>query len=237
MTKRVLMAIEDYALIGDTRTAALVSRSGSIDWLCLPRFDSGACFAALLGDARHGRWSIHPSPAKGTVRATRRKYRGDTLVLETELTTDTGVVRLVDCMPPDEDIPNLVRLVEGVEGEVAMEMELIIRFDYGWVVPWVTRAEGGLQALGGPDALTLRTPVEHHGEDRTTKADFKVRAGERVPFVLSWHPSNTPDPGPLDAVAAIAGAESWWTKWSARVAAADDRRRARAAADHVWRRR
>jgi GH15 family glucan-1,4-alpha-glucosidase len=208
------MPIEDYALIGDTRTAGLVSRSGSIDWLCLPRFDAGACFAALLGDPRHGRWAIHP--VEGSVRATRRRYREGTLVLETEFTTDTGVVRLVDCMPPDEDIPNVVRLVEGVEGEVAMRMELVIRFDYGWVVPWVRKIDGALRALGGPEALTLRTPVEHHGQDRTTVADFRVRAGEQIPFVLSWHPSNASDSGPIDAVSAIASAEAWWKRWCAR---------------------
>ncbi len=208
------MRIEDYAIIGDTRTAGLVSRAGSIDWLCLPRFDSGACFASLLGEPRHGRWSIHPED--GSLRETRRRYRGDTLVLETELVTNTGVARLVDCMPPDEDIPNVVRLVEGVEGEVALRMELIIRLDYGWVVPWVRTVEGVLHAVAGPDALTLRTPVEHHGEDRTTVANFTVRQGEQVPFVLSWHPSHLPDPGPLDALEAIARAEVWWKAWSSR---------------------
>jgi GH15 family glucan-1,4-alpha-glucosidase len=206
--------IEDYALIGDTRTAGLVSREGSIDWLCLPRFDSGACFAALLGNARHGRWYLHP--AGDGVRDTRRRYRPGTLVLETELTTDSGVARVVDCMPPDEDIPNVVRMVEGVEGEVAMHMELVVRFDYGWVIPWVRKIEGVLHAVGGPDALTLRTPVKHHGHDHTTVADFTVRAGERVPFVLTWHPSHTPIPEGVDAAAAIAGAEVWWREWSER---------------------
>jgi GH15 family glucan-1,4-alpha-glucosidase len=207
------MAIEDYALIGDTRTAGLVSRSGSLDWLCLPRFDSGACFASLLGEPRHGRWSIHP--ADGALRATRRRYRENTLVLDTEFVVDGGVARVVDCMPPGEDIPNVVRLVEGLEGEVAMRMELIIRFDYGWVVPWVRTIDGVLHAVGGPDALALRTPVAHHGENLKTVAEFTVRAGERVPFVLSWHPTNTSDPGPIDAVAAIAAAEAWWRRWSA----------------------
>ena len=208
------MAIEDYALIGDTRTAGLVSRSGSIDWLCLPRFDSGACFASLLGEPRHGRWSIHP--IDGSVCSTRRRYRDDTLVLETELVTETGIVRVVDCMPPGEDIPNVVRLVEGVEGEVSMRMELIVRFDYGWIVPWVRTIEGVLHAVGGPDALILRTPVRHHGENLMTVADFEVRRGERVPFVLTWHPSNAPEPGPLDVDAVISDAEAWWKKWSAR---------------------
>jgi len=208
------MPIEDYALIGDTRTAGLVSKAGSIDWLCLPRFDAAACFAALLGEPRHGRWSLHPTD--GSVRSTRRRYRKDTLVLETEFVTDAGVVRVVDCMPPGEDIPNVVRVVEGVEGEVAMRMDLTIRFDYGWVVPWVRTVGSVLRAVAGPDALTLRTPVAHHGENLTTVAEFNVRAGERVPFVLAWHPSNAADPGPLDAEAEIARAEAWWMQWSAR---------------------
>jgi GH15 family glucan-1,4-alpha-glucosidase len=207
-------SIEDYALIGDTRTAALVSKQGSIDWLCLPRFDAGACFAALLGDARHGRWSLRP--AGDTVRGARRRYRPGTLVLETELTTDTGVVRIVDCMPPDEDIPNVVRIVEGVAGEVAMSMELVVRFDYGWVVPWVRNLDGVWHAVGGPDALALHTPVAHHGRGHTTVADFVVRRGERIPFVLTWHPSHTPIPEPIDAAAAIADAEAWWRRWSGR---------------------
>ncbi|HEU5075330.1 MAG TPA: glycoside hydrolase family 15 protein [Polyangiaceae bacterium] len=205
------MAIEDYALIGDMRTAALVSRAGSIDWLCLPRFDSGACFASLLGEPRHGRWSLHP--IDGSLRDTHRRYRGDTLVLETEFATDTGVVRVIDCMSPEEEIPNVIRLVEGVAGEVRMHMELIIRFDYGSVVPWVRRVAGVLHAVGGPDALTLRTPIEHRGENLTTTADFTVHQGERVPFVLSYHPSHTPAPAPVDAALAIEAAEDWWRTW------------------------
>jgi GH15 family glucan-1,4-alpha-glucosidase len=210
------LPIEDYAIIGDTRTAALVGNTGSIDWLCLPRFDSGACFAALLGDPRHGRWLLAPAgdgPARG-----RRRYRENTLVLETEFTTSTGAVRVVDCMPPDEDIPNLIRLVEGVRGEVRMRMELIMRFDYGWVVPWVRSIDGQFRAVGGPDALALRTPVETHGENFTTVAEFTVRAGERVPFVLSWHHSNEAPPPPIDAAAAIDQAEKWWRQWSDRCA-------------------
>lgn len=206
------MAIEDYALIGDTRTAALVSKTGSIDWLCLPRFDSRACFASLLGDPRHGRWSLHP--VDGSVREIHRRYRDGTLVLETEFVTDTGVVRIVDCMPPDEDIPNVVRLVEGVRGTVSMHMELIIRFDYGWLVPWVQTLVGVLHAVGGPDALALRTPIEHHGENLTTVAEFKVHEGERVPFVLTWHPSHLPEPAPIDAEASIEAAEAWWRSWT-----------------------
>ncbi|MDQ3264131.1 MAG: glycoside hydrolase family 15 protein [Myxococcota bacterium] len=201
--------IEDYALIGDTRTAALVGRDGSIDWLCLPRFDSGACFAALLGDPHHGRWSL--APVQGG--QSQRRYRPDTLVLETTFQTRGGKVRVVDCMPPDEEIPNLVRLVEGVEGEVRMRLELVIRFDYGWVVPWVTQTDGMLRAVGGPDALVLRTPVPTHGENLTTVAEFTVRAGEQVPFVLSWHRSTQPPPPAVDASAAVAAAEAWWRGW------------------------
>jgi GH15 family glucan-1,4-alpha-glucosidase len=210
------VAIEDYALIGDLRTAALVSRTGSVDWLCLPRFDSGACFASLLGEPRHGRWSLHP--ADGPVKSMRRRYREGTLVLETEFATNVGLVRVVDCMPPEEGVPNLIRLVEGVEGEVAMRMELIIRFDYGWIVPWVRTVEGVLRAEAGPDALTLRTPVEHHGENLTTIAHFTVHKGERVPFVLSWHSSSAPDPGPIEVDSAIHNTEAWWRAWSNRCA-------------------
>lgn len=203
--------IEDYALIGDTRTVGLVSKTGSIDWLCLPRFDSGACFAALLGDRRHGHFSIAPTAGGFT---SRRRYRDDSLVLETHFTTEKGVARVIDCMPPGEKIANVVRVVEGIEGEVEFRMELVIRFDYGWVVPWVRQAGGALHAVAGPDALTLRTPVETHGEKLTTVATFTVRAGERVPFVLSWHGSNVPAPPPLDAAAAVADADRWWQEWA-----------------------
>ncbi|HXZ84985.1 MAG TPA: trehalase-like domain-containing protein, partial [Myxococcota bacterium] len=204
--------IEDYALLGDTRTAALVSRGGSIDWLCLPRFDSGACFAAILGDERNGRWLLRPvEPFRS-----RRRYREGTLVLETEFTSPSGVVRVVDCMPPRESIPNLLRLVEGVSGHVAMQMELVIRFDYGWIVPWVRKVDDALLAVGGPDALVLRTPVEVRGQDLTSVAEFSVSAGQRVPFELSWFASHAPLPAPVDAAAAIEQAEGWWQDWSAR---------------------
>jgi len=206
--------IEDYALIGDTRTAALVGLDGSIDWLCLPRFDAGACFAALLGDPSHGHWSI--APEGDPPRAVRRRYRDGTLVLETELVTGDGAVRIIDCMPPDEDIPNVVRVVEGVRGTVAMRMELVIRFDYGWIVPWVRRTESGLLAIGGPDALLLQTPVSTRGEGLTTVARFTVGAGERVPFVLTHLPSIAPAPALIDADAAIQSAEQWWRAWAAR---------------------
>jgi GH15 family glucan-1,4-alpha-glucosidase len=209
----VSAAIESYALLGDTRTAALVGRDGSIDWLCLPRFDSAACFAALLGDARHGRWLVAP---RGEVRSTRRRYREGTLVLETEFTTDSGVVRVIDCMPPDEEIPNVLRLVEGVSGQVAMRTELVVRFDYGWLVPWVRNLDGAFVAVGGPDALTLRTPVTLHGEGLITVGDFTVSAGERVPFLLSWHPSHEPSPPALDVTHMVSAAEAWWRAWSER---------------------
>src|SRR6266508_1873078 len=156
------LRIEDYALLGNCETAALVGRDGSIDWLCLPRFDSPACFAALLGTPEHGRWRLAPAAA---IRAVQRRYRDDTLVLETEYETDTGAVRVVDCMPPRTERPELVRLVEGTRGRVAMRMELAVRFDYGSLIPWVRRVEDGLSAVGGPDGLRRRTPVDLRGEN------------------------------------------------------------------------
>jgi GH15 family glucan-1,4-alpha-glucosidase len=203
--------IEHYALIGDTRTVALVDRHGSIDWLCLPRFDAGACFAAVLGDSRNGRWQIAPV---ANVVSAQRRYRPHSLVLETELSTREGKVRLIDCMPADEDIPNVVRIVEGIEGEVQMRMELIMRFDYGWSVPWVRKVDGVLTAVAGPDGLALRTPVETRGENLTTVAEFVVRKGERVPFVLTWFPSTGPVPPEIDAHQAVELCDAWWRKWS-----------------------
>jgi GH15 family glucan-1,4-alpha-glucosidase len=208
------LRIEDYALIGDNETAALVGRDGSIDWLCVPRFDSGACFAALLGGPEHGRWKIAP---RGRISATRRGYRGPTLVLETEFETDDGAVRVVDCMTPRERHPDVVRLVEGIRGRVAMEMELVIRFDYGSIVPWVRRLpDGTLSAIAGPDALCLRTPVGHRGRAFTTIAEFDVAAGERVPFTLTWHPSNEDPPACAEPVHAVADTEARWREWSGR---------------------
>jgi GH15 family glucan-1,4-alpha-glucosidase len=207
------MRIEDYALIGDTQSAALVGRDGSIDWLCLPRFDSPACFAALLGTPKHGRWQI--APAAG-LRHARRTYLGDSLVLATEFDTAGGVVRLVDLMPPRSGAPDVVRIVEGVAGEVEMQMELVVRFDYGSIVPWVTRDGSVLRAVGGPDALSLHTPVQLRGEGLTTQATFTVRAGERVPFLLVWHPSHLPPPAPIDALDAPGDTRAWWEDWSAR---------------------
>ncbi len=205
--------IEDYALIGDCETAALVSRSGSIDFLCLPRFDSGACFAALLGTPEHGRWLLAPS---GDVRRVRRRYRGDTLVLETEYETAGGTVRVVDFMPIRTQQPDVVRVLHGLRGEVSMRMELIMRFDYGAIVPWVRRAPDGLLAVAGPDTLVLRTPVAVRGENLTTVADFTVKEGQHVPFALTWYPSHCPVPPPFDAAQAMERTQQWWQSWSTR---------------------
>lgn len=205
--------IEDYALVGDCQTAALVGRDGSIDWLCLPRFDSGACFAALLGTEAHGRWLL--GPADGGV-ATRRRYRPDTLVLESEFETVDGAVTVVDCMPPRTRKPDLVRMVVGTRGSVRMRMQLVIRFDYGSIVPWVRRFDGGIRAVAGPDSLLLHTPVELHGENLTTVAEFTVNAGDRIPFVLTWHPSPQRPPTPVQAEQALAFTEKWWRKWTGR---------------------
>ena len=209
------MKIEDYGLIGDTHTAALVGRNGSIDWLCLPRFDSGACFAALVGEKKNGSWQLCPAE-EGAARAVRRRYRPDTLVLESEFeTADGGCVRLIDCMPPRQNYPDVVRLVEGVRGRVKMRMRLTVRFDYGEVVPWVKKGErpDELTMIAGPDALILRTPVELRGENLSTVAEFEVAAGERVPFVLSWHPSQEPVSPPLDAEHEVAATADWWREW------------------------
>ena len=206
--------IEDYGIIGDTHTAALVSTSGSIDWLCLPRFDSPACFAALLGDERHGRWLITPA---GPVSSVRRSYQGDTLILETEFRTPDGVVRLVDCMPPRQHAADVARVVEGISGRVPMRMELVIRFDYGSVVPWVRHEDTALHAVGGPDSVWLRTPVQVRGENFRTLAEFTVAAGERVPFMLTWHASHMRAPRAVDPVRAIDDTEAWWGDWAGRI--------------------
>jgi GH15 family glucan-1,4-alpha-glucosidase len=207
--------IEDYALVGDTHTAALVSRGGSIDWLCLPRFDSPACFAALLGDAGNGRWLLAPA---GPVREVRRRYQGDTLVLETEHRTDEGTVRVVDCMPPRQHDPDVARVVEGVRGRVRMRMELTIRFDYGSIVPWVRQVGGALHAVAGPDSVWLRTPVPVHGENWSTVADFTVAEGQRVPFMLTWHASHMRAPRRIDPVQAVDDSQAWWGRWASRIA-------------------
>ncbi|HEX6724877.1 MAG TPA: glycoside hydrolase family 15 protein [Gaiella sp.] len=202
--------IEDYGLIGDLQTAALVSRHGCIDWLCFPRFDSGACFAALLGNEENGRWSLRPS---GEITRARRRYRDDTLILETELSCEKGVVRLIDFMPPRGEAPDVVRIVEGVQGTVPVKMSLSIRFDYGSIVPWVRRRKQGLLAIAGPDALFLATPVELVGRNLHTVADFEVSEGDRVPFVLTWYPSNRPPPERTDAEEALEDTASFWREW------------------------
>ncbi|MFN8102163.1 MAG: glycoside hydrolase family 15 protein [Mycobacterium sp.] len=202
--------LEDYALLGDLQSAALVSRRGAIDWLCLPRFDSPACFAALLGGEQAGTWQL--APADGGP-ATRRQYRGDSLVLETEWDTRAGSVRLIDTMPPRVKAPDVVRVVEGVRGRVPMRMLLRLRFDYGNDVPWVRRQDEDLAAIAGPDAIWLRTPVQLHGADFTTVADFDVEAGQRIPFVLTYGPSWQPRPDIVDAERAIKDTETYWHDW------------------------
>jgi GH15 family glucan-1,4-alpha-glucosidase len=205
--------IEDYALIGDCQTAALVGKDGSIDWLCLPRFDSEACFAALLGTPKNGRWQIAPS---APVRNVSRRYVGDTLVLETVFETDSGAVAVTDFMPVRETVPDVVRIVEGRRGQVPVKMELVIRFDYGSVVPWVQKADGGIEAIAGPDALRVLTPVGLHGENLTTVAEFTVAEGQRIPFTLTWSQSYKAKPGKIDPEAALRDTRAWWEEWSAR---------------------
>ncbi|MFO1080533.1 MAG: glycoside hydrolase family 15 protein [Reyranellaceae bacterium] len=206
--------IEDYGLIGDCQTAALVAHSGSIDWLCWPRFDSDACFAALLGTAGHGRWLIRPS---GAVTRTSRRYLPDTLILETTFETDEGRVALTDFMLPRDRTSDLIRIVRGVEGEMPMCLELVLRFGYGATTPWVSRLEDGtLRAVAGPDMVVLRTPVALWGENFKTAAMFSVAAGQSVPFVLSYGPSHLPVPRPVDAERALAECESFWCDWTRR---------------------
>ena len=207
------MRIEDYGLIGDLGTAALVGRNGSIDWLCLPRFDSGACFAALLGDETHGRWLIAPA---GEVTGTDRRYRPGTLVLETDFETADGAVRVIDFMPPREGPPQLMRIVEGLRGRVPMRMELRPRFDYGAIAPVVEPRVDGAAAYVGADALHLSTPVELTLADRSLRAEFAVPEGARERFVMSWHPSWESAPPPDDAEATLARTQTWWTQWSSR---------------------
>lgn len=206
--------IEDYAIIGDCETAALVGRDGSIDWLCWPRLDSPACFAALLGTPENGRWLI--TPAEPVV-ASSRRYRDDTLILETTFETADGVVCLIDCMPLRGDNSDIVRRVVGVRGKVAMCTELAIRFDYGLSVPWVTRLEDGtLRAIAGPHMLALRTSVPLRGEDLKTLGEFVVEAGEAVDFILTFGPSHRPTPESIDAEQGIADTEAFWRDWTSR---------------------
>ena len=208
--------IEDYALLSDTQSAALVGRDGSIDWLTFPRFDSAACFASLLGSEENGRWRLAPV---GEVLAVERRYRPGTLVLETRFTTADGTVELIDCLPIRNDGRlDLVRLVRGIEGDVPMAMHLTVRMDYGSIVPWVSRTDAGLRMVAGPDALTLATPVEHRPEGWATVADFTVHAGDEVPFDLAWGASHRPPPSTIDVGESIAETTAWWEAWSDRCA-------------------
>ncbi|PDT89843.1 glucoamylase [Bradyrhizobium sp. Y36] len=202
--------IEDYALIGDCETAALVGRNGSIDWLCWPAFDSDACFAAILGTHKNGRWLIAPSEA---VTKTSRRYLGNTLILETRFETKDGAVALIDFMPPRGKASDIVRLVRGLEGTVKMRMELVIRFGFGVDIPWVRRIDHSLMAIAGQDMTVLRTPVETRGEDLTTVSDFEVKQGETVPFVLTYGPSHLEPPAPIDPEAALQETEKFWQDW------------------------
>jgi GH15 family glucan-1,4-alpha-glucosidase len=203
--------IEDYALIGDCETAALVGKDGSIDWLCWPRFDSPACFAALLGTPENGRWQLTPAIP---VRRVRRHYRKNTLILETDFETSEGAVTVIDFMPLREKHSDLVRLVRGRRGRVPMKMEFIVRCDYGKSVPWVTRANGGaLRAIAGPNMMVLRTPTEIRGKDLKTVAEFTVRSGETVPFVLTYAPSHLPLPRAIEPDVALRETERFWSGW------------------------
>ena len=203
--------IEDYALLGDLQTAALIDRGGSIDWCCFPRFDSGACFAALLGGPANGRWQISPT---GGVQRHHRRYRHDTLILESVFETPEGSVRAIDFMPPRGLAPHIVRIVEGLDGRVPMRSELVIRFDYGRTVPWVRRVADARLAVAGPNALRFDTPVEVHGENMSTVSEFTLAPGQRVPFVLTWFPSHEPMPPGVDAEQALEETESYWLDWA-----------------------
>ncbi|MBK8176674.1 MAG: glycoside hydrolase family 15 protein [Rhodospirillales bacterium] len=207
------LPIEDYALIGDMHTGALVGRNGSIDWLCLPRFDSPACFAALVGNDENGAWSLSPC---GEVRASRRRYREHTMVVETEFETADGVVSLLDFMALTDNCgrADVVRIVCGRNGTVPMKTALRFRFDYGRIIPWVRKEDGQLRAVAGPDGLSLRTPVRTHGEDHSTIAEFTVHEGDRVPFVLTWHPSYRSLPSPIEPEMALRQTEAWWHRWA-----------------------
>ena len=208
------MLIEDYALIGDCETGALVGRNGSIDWLCWPRFDSGACFAALLGGPEHGRWRIAPSC---DVTHIERRYRGGTMILETTFVTESGSATVTDFMPPVGPQSELVRIVTGVRGEVPMHVELVLRFGYGALVPWVTRhGEKGLRAIAGPDMVVLHGDVALHGENLTSVGDFVIREGETRCLTLTWRPSHKPAPDPIDALRALRETEKYWLDWSSR---------------------
>ncbi len=206
------LRIEDYALIGDTHTAALVGRDGSLDWLCVPRFDSAACFAALLGSPDHGRWLIAP---KGAAAATRRFYREGTLVLVQEWDTPSGTVRVTDFMPPRHHRPRVYRRVEGVHGSVEMLTELIIRFEYGSQVPWVVQNGNGIRAVAGPDAIEVQSPLPLHGEQLRHNAEFVVKEGDRLDFRLHWSLSYEEEGRDVDSEGGLADTMAFWESWSA----------------------
>ena len=205
------LPIEKYALIGDCHAAALVGCDGSIDWLCLPRFDSGACFAALLGGPEHGRWLLAPAEKISRVQ---RRYRGDSLILETDLETEQGSVRLIDFMPLSDERWDVVRIVEGLSGSVTMKMDLIVRFDYGSIVPWVRRSKDSLLITAGPDTLDLATSVAIKGKNMKTVAEFCVGAGQREFFTLNYRPSHIAMCPAVDAENALTQTEAQWRKWS-----------------------
>ncbi len=207
------MRIEDYALIGDTQSAALVGRDGSIDWLCLPRFDSPACFAKLLGDESNGFWRLAPT---GHEMATRRAYVDDTLILETVWETSTGTVKVIDFMPPRHANPSLVRIVEGVSGTVDMTTEISIRFDYGRIVPWARRFDGRLHAIGGPDSVWIATPLHLEGSGDRQTGTFTIDAGQRRSFVFTWHPSHQPEPRAIDPSEQLTETNRFWEEWVSR---------------------
>jgi GH15 family glucan-1,4-alpha-glucosidase len=205
--------IEDYALISDRFSGALVSRYGAVEWMCLPRFDSAACFAALLGDERNGHWTIAPA---GGGPATRRRYRGDSLILESEWDTPDGTVRIIDFMPERGQAPDIVRIVEGVSGRVEMDLKLRLRFDYGRVVPWVRKVGGELTAIAGPDSVWLQSPITLKGRNFTHRARFRVAAGDSVPFVFTWHPSHLDRPKAEHPYESLRNTERFWVEWAAR---------------------
>ncbi|HEX9225217.1 MAG TPA: glycoside hydrolase family 15 protein [Arthrobacter sp.] len=218
-----MVRIEDYALVGDLHTAALISTEGSIDWLCLPRFDSPACFNALLDTPRAGRWLLAP---EGGGECTRRHYRQETLILETDWETPSGTVKVIDFMPPRDGVADIVRIVVGVSGTVRMRGELVLRFDYGHIVPWVRHDEHGIHAVAGPDAAYLVTGAPLRGERMRTISDFTVSAGDRVPFVLTWTPSHLSRPRAVDPEQVLASTEEFWRHWNAKCTVAGPHRAA-----------
>jgi GH15 family glucan-1,4-alpha-glucosidase len=207
--------IEDYAVIGNLCTSALVDRTGSIDWLCLPRFDSSACFASLLGDRKNGRWLLAP---QSEIRQVKRQYRENTLILETEFQTEGGVAKVVDFMPAAErpEQVDVVRMVTGIRGQVPMRAEMIFRFDYGRTIPWVRKRDYGLSAISGPNAIALRTAVPLQSKDFTTFAEFTVSEGQSVPFRLTWYPSHQSEPDDKDPLSVLSATEQRWRDWSGR---------------------